>query len=95
MNGAVTVTTTSPALSSRINAKKVRAANSSSEAPRRTSAAFPAIRFLMAITRGLPGPVCEAGNTPGEPDSTMTSWSTATRQAISAMIAAVVLGSGG
>ena len=66
MNGAVTVRTTSVCLSSRIKAKNVRAANSSSEAPRRTSAAFPAIRFLIATTRGRPGPVCAAGNAPGE-----------------------------
>ncbi len=54
-----------------------------------------AIRFLIATTRGLPGPVCEAGSAPGQPDSTTTSCRSARRQAISAMIAAVVLVSGG
>ena len=60
---------------------------------RLSSAPFPGNQFLISTTTGCPGDGALAE--PGMPETTITSASCAIRSAIAAMIAAVVLWSGG
>ena len=93
MKGAGTVTATSPRRSLISIATNIRIVNSSSAIARLSNAALPGIQFLTSTTSGLPAAAAAAE--PAVPDSTRTSASRATRSEIAAMIAAVVLGSGG
>ena len=93
MKGAGTVSATSPRRSFANSATNIRIVNSSSAKARLSNAALPGIQFLTSTTAGLPADAAAAE--PAVPDSTRTSASCATRSEIAAMIAAVVLGSGG
>jgi hypothetical protein len=89
MNGAGTVSATSPRCSLASSATNIRTVNSNSATARFASAALPGIQFLTSTTSGLPADAPAAE--PAVPESTRTSASCATRSEI----AAVVLGSGG
>ena len=93
MKGAGTVSATSPRRSFTSSATNIRTVNSSSANARLSNAALPGIQFLTSTTCRLAGGRSRAE--PAVPDSTRTSASCATRSEIAAMIAAVVLGSGG
>jgi hypothetical protein len=93
MKGAGTVSATSPRRNFIDSAANIRTVNSSSAKARLSNAALPGIRFLTSTTAGLSATAAAAE--PAVPDSTKTSASRATRSEIAAMIAAVVLGSGG
>ena len=93
MKGAGTVSATSPRRNFTNSAANIRIVNNSSARARLSNAALPGIQFLTSTTAGLPADATAAE--PAVPDSTKTSASRATRSEIAAMIAAVVLGSGG
>ena len=93
MKGAGTVSATSPRRNLTSSAANIRTVNSNSAKARLTSAALPGIQFLTSTTSGLPADATDAEF--AVPESTSTSASRATRSEIAAMIAAVVLGSGG
>lgn len=90
MKGAGTVSATSPRRNFTTSAANIRIVNSSSAKARLNNAALPGFQFLTSTIWGLP-----AAAEPAVPDSTRTSAPCATRSEIAAMIAAVVLGSGG